>query len=158
MPGARWGGRARHCLGSRGGLTVNQSVGGTLTANQHRAISEVGISGAARLLEIATRNADELLDEARAEAASITAVAHADAERVRAELERMRREHNDELDRHGATVLADLAERRAALEAEVARLEQLGQQSRARMRGYLTEQLAQLESTPGPEVRRTSTV
>ena len=129
-----------------------------MTANDHGASAGDGISGAARLLEIATRNADELLGEARAEAASITAAAHVDAERVHAELEKTRTEQSDELDRHRATVLAQLVERQAALGAEVARLEQLVQDSRGRMRSFLTEQLAQIESTPDPEVRRTSTL
>jgi uncharacterized protein (DUF3084 family) len=54
-------------------------------------------------------------------------------------------------------VLADLAERQAALEAEVARLEHLEREYRDRMRSYLTEQLAQIESTADLEVHHTST-
>jgi hypothetical protein len=76
--------------------------------------------------------------------------AHADAERVHAELEQGRAEQNAELDRHRATVLADLAERRAALEAEVARLGLLEQQYRDRMRSYLNGQLALIESNAQP--------
>jgi len=44
-------------------------------------------------------------------------------------------------------VLGDLAEQQAALEAEVARLQQVEQDLRDRMRSYLTEQLAQIELT-----------
>jgi len=47
-------------------------------------------------------------------------------------------------------VLADLAERRAALEAEVARLGLLEQQYRDRMRSYLNGQLALIESNAQP--------
>jgi cell division septum initiation protein DivIVA len=90
-----------------------------LTTNEHNASAGDGINGAARLVEVAARNADELLGEARAEVASITATARADAERVHAELEKMRAVQNDELDQHRATVMAELAERRAAIEAEV---------------------------------------
>jgi hypothetical protein len=42
-------------------------------------------------------------------------------------------------------VLSEVAERQAALEAEVARLQQLEQDHRDRMRNYLTQQLAQIE-------------
>jgi cell division septum initiation protein DivIVA len=128
-----------------------------VTTDEHSAGSGDGISAAARLLEIATNNADELIGEARAEAASITAAARADAERVRAELEQTRVEQNQELERHRATVLADLAERQGVLEAEVARLAQLEEDNRTRMRTYLTEQLAKIESDPDPEVRPRST-
>jgi len=47
-----------------------------------------------------------------------------------------------------ARVLGELAERQAAHEAEVARLEQLERDHRDRMRSYLTEQLAQIEPKP----------
>jgi len=158
----------------------HQSVGGTLTKEEHGASAGDGTSAVARMFEIATRNADELLGEARAEAASIVAkaqsdadqltassqaqadqlrasasaeadrvlaAAHAEAERVHAELEQTRAEQNAELERHRTTVLGDLAEQQGALEAEVARLEQLEQDHRDRMRSYLTQQLAQIEPT-----------
>jgi len=46
-----------------------------LTTHEYSANAGDGTSAAARLLEIATRNADELLGEARTEAASIVATA-----------------------------------------------------------------------------------
>ena len=52
-------------------------------------------------------------------------------------------------------MLGDLAERQAALEAEVARLQQLDQDHRSRIRSYLTQQFAQIEPDPHPEVRCT---
>ena len=128
-----------------------------MTEDEHGARTRDGVSAAARLLEIATRNADELLGEAKAEAASITAAAQADAERVHAELEQTRTEQNDELNRHRTTVMAQLAERQAALEAEVARLEHLEQEIRAQTRRLLTEQLEKLDSKPDPEVRGRAT-
>jgi hypothetical protein len=123
-------------------------IGGMLITDEHDASARDGTSAAARLLEIATRNADELLDEAKTEAASIVATAQAEAEQVHAELEETRAEQNAELERQRTTVLADLAERQAALKAEVARLEQLEQEHRNRMRKYLTQQLAQIEPNP----------
>ncbi len=66
---------------------------------------------------------------------------------MQVELAQARAEQSAELDRQRATVLGDLAEQKAALEAEVARLEQLEQDLRDRMRSYLTQQLAQIEPT-----------
>ncbi len=118
-----------------------------MLTNDERVTSAGDSTGAAaRLLEIAARNADELLGHATTEADSIKAAAHAEADRVRAELERRR-----------ATVLGELAERQASLEAEVARLEQLEGDIRARTRDFLTGQLEQLESTPDPGARPRST-
>jgi DivIVA domain-containing protein len=130
-----------------------------------------------RLLELAARNADELMAEVQVEAASLRestqadvqemlASARADAERMvagaqeqadelvsaaRAEsegvltrLEEKRADEVAELNRHRTAVLSEVAGRKAALEAEVARLEQLENDFRTRMRGYLTEQLAEL--------------
>ena len=131
-----------------------------MATNEHDVRVGDNAIAAARLLEVAARNADELLEEARAEAASIVAAAHADAKQVQAELEQERRQQSDELDRDRTTALAELAglaERRAALEAEVAQLEQLEQENRDRIRTYLTDQLAQITSTPDPDAGSTST-
>ena len=69
---------------------------------------------------------------------------------MHAELEQTRAAQSAELDRYRTTVLGDLTERQAALEAEVARLQQLGQDHRNRMRSYLTQQLAQIEPNAAP--------
>ena len=74
------------------------------------------------------------------------AASYAASEQSHHELEKARREQTDELDRHRATVLSEVAERRAVLEAEVARLEQLERDHRDRMRTYHAEQLAQLDA------------
>jgi cell division septum initiation protein DivIVA len=172
-----WGWVTALCV-PRADRTVAPSLGGMLTKVEHGVSAGEETSAVARLLEIAAHNADELLGEARAEAASIVAKAHSDAdrltgvsqaeadqlrssaraeadrvlaaaqeeaERVHAELEQTRAAHNVELDRHRRTVLGDLAEQQAAVEAEVARLQQLERDHRDRMRGYLTQQLEQLE-------------
>jgi DivIVA domain-containing protein len=117
-----------------------------------------GSRAAARLLEIATRNADELVGEAKAEAAQLTtsaraeadqilAAAREEAERVHAELEQRRVQETADLERQRTTVLSEVTERKAALEAEVSRLQQLEQDHRDRMRSYLNQQLEQLEPT-----------
>lgn len=140
-----------------------------------------GSRAAARLLEIAASNADHLVGEARAAAASMVATAHADAdqltaaahheatqqtthaqaeadrvlaqarqeaERVTTELEHRRNEQTTELERQRTTALSEMAERQTALEGEIARLQQVEQDSRDRMRSFLTNQLAQIDPTP----------
>ena len=115
----------------------------------------------ARLLELAARNADELLAEskaaaaqaeadqvtasARAEADQLLAEARTESERVHAELEKSRTDQIAELNRHRTTVLSEVKARQTALESEVRRLEQLDADHRDRMRSYLTQQLEQLE-------------
>jgi hypothetical protein len=92
-------------------------------------------SAAARLLEIAARNADQLLAEAEAEADEMRASARAEAdevltearteaERVRSELEQSRIEAND----------------------EIAKLRETEQQHRDRMREHLHELMAKVEA------------
>ena len=94
-------------------------------------------SGAARLLEVAAHNADELLAEARAEAATVVSAAQAEADqlvmsakmeaaRVRSELETTRNQQN----------------------AEIARLQQLADDHKNRMRSHVSDLLAQVDDTP----------
>ena len=131
-----------------------------MTTDEQSSGAEDGMAAAGRLLDIATRSADELLEAANAEAVSIRAAAHADAQRVRAELEHTKIAQEAELDEHRTTVLAQLAERQASLEAEVVRLESLEQEIRARTLGFVTEQLEQLDllgSEPKPQLERKST-
>jgi cell division septum initiation protein DivIVA len=96
-----------------------------------------GSRAAARLLEVAARNADELLAEATAEADQLTASARENADQLltaaRTETQRLR---------------ADLEETRAQHNAEIARLQQIEQNHRDRMRRHLTDMLAQIETRP----------
>jgi cell division septum initiation protein DivIVA len=85
-----------------------------------------GSDAAARLLEVAALNADELLTEAKAEADRLVAAARAEAERLRADLEAKRAQHR----------------------AEIARLEQVEQEHRERVRRHLTDMLAQIDARP----------
>jgi cell division septum initiation protein DivIVA len=100
-------------------------------------IAADGSRAAARLLEVAARNADELLAEAKAEANQLTASAREKADQLltaaRAEEQRVR---------------ADLEETRAQQNAEIARLQQIEQDHRDRMRRHLTDVLAQIEARP----------
>ena len=93
-------------------------------------------AAAARLLEIAARNADQLLNEAQAEADAMKASARdeadqllsearTEAERVRTELEQSRTRAND----------------------EIAKLWETEQAHRDRMREHLHEVLAKVEAT-----------
>jgi cell division septum initiation protein DivIVA len=94
-------------------------------------------SAVARLLEIAARNAEELLADAKADAEQLTAAAHEEADRLltaaRTEAQR---------------VQADLEETRAQLNAEIARLQQVEHDHRGRLRQHLTDVLAQIEASP----------
>ena len=80
---------------------------------------------AARLLEMAARDAEAWRDEARAEADAVRAEAHAEADRVRAELADVRRRH----------------------EAELAELQQMAERYREDIRRHLTALLEQVEGT-----------
>ena len=71
---------------------------------------------------------------ARAEADQLLAAARTEAQRV-----------NDEVEQHRTDALADVAEAKATLEAQVAHLQHLEREHVERMRGYLTGQLDQLE-------------
>jgi cell division septum initiation protein DivIVA len=90
---------------------------------------EVASDGMARLLEIAARNADELLAEAKAEAAQAEAdrllsEARLEAEKIRAESE----------------------ESRSQATREIADLRQTEREHRERMQSHLQEMLAKVEA------------
>jgi len=91
---------------------------------------------AARLLELAANNADELLGEAKEEAASIVAAARADADQLTASA-------RTEAD----NILATAQTEAEQVNAEVARLQELEQEHRDRMRSNLTQMLEQLDRT-----------
>ena len=90
----------------------------------------------ARLLELAARNADELVAEAEAEAEQVRQDARGEADRVlgeaRAEAERVR---------------AELETTRADLTAEIDRLCETEQQHRNRMREHLHDMLSRVDAS-----------
>jgi cell division septum initiation protein DivIVA len=127
---------------------VTPIVGGRLTTDEHGAGD--GISAAARLLEVATRNADELLEGARAEAASLVAAARTDADRLaeasHAEAEQVTASARAEADRLAAAAHADAA--RVNTELEQAQAEQNAEldRHRATVLADLAERHAALEA------------
>ncbi len=97
--------------------------------------ADTASDGMARLLEIAARNADELLTEAKAEAEQVTSTARIEAERLldeaRTEAERIRDE--SEKAKNDAT-------------SQIAGLRQTEREHRERMKSHLQEMLAKVEA------------
>ena len=114
-------------------------------------------NAAARLLEIATRNADELVDEAKNEADRIVGEARTKAERIDTEskgkadrLEADARRRAEMLDGETAErrqqMFGDLEKERDKLNGEVENLRSFEREYRARLKSYFTQQLEGLES------------
>jgi DivIVA domain-containing protein len=116
-------------------------------------------NAAARLLEIATRNADELVEEAKNEADRIVGEARTKAERLENEakgkadrLEGDARTRAEMLDGETAErrtqLFGDLEKERDKLSAEVETLRSFEREYRSRLKSYFTQQLESLQ-TPG---------
>ena len=111
---------------------------------------------ATRLLEIATRDAEALVVEARDEAEQTLATARAEAadvisgalKKVHAReeaLAAMEAEQREELERVRTETLRDVEQRRAELDGEVSRLSEYEGQVRNHLVGFFHEQLETLE-------------
>ncbi|MBA2638711.1 MAG: DivIVA domain-containing protein [Nocardioidaceae bacterium] len=111
---------------------------------------------AARLLEIAARNADEVVDDAKDQADSILAEAHTKSERLENEsrskadrLESDARARADKLDAETAAkrtqLFGEMERDRDKLTGEVEHLRAFEREYRSRLKNYFTAQLAQLE-------------
>ena len=111
---------------------------------------------AARLLELATRNADEVMAEAKDEADRIVAEARTKAERVetesRSKADRMEgdaRTRAEKLDSDTAgrrqQLFGDLEKDRDQLSREVEHLRSFEREYRSRLKAYFDDQLSQLE-------------
>ncbi len=102
-------------------------------------------SAATRLLELATRNADEVVAEARQEAQQIVASAQQQADT----LDREARTRADNLDGETqvrrAELMTSLEQERARLDEEVDGLRTFEREYRSRLRSYFTQQLDALE-------------
>lgn len=120
-------------------------------------VHETPTSAVARMLELASVTADRLVIDAEAEAKSLVSTAQAkadailedsrnDANRVAAELARTKQEQATALDRERATALAELADEKASLEAQIVTLRDMDGQHRSQMRHLLTEQLSKLDA------------
>ena len=117
-------------------------------------------SAAARLLEIAGRNADEVVESAKSDADRIVGEARTKAERldseskVRAErLESDARTRSQMLDSATAEkrqqLLGDLEKEKVRLNGEIATLRTFQREDRSRLKSYFTQQLAAVETNPG---------
>lgn len=111
---------------------------------------------AARLLEIATRNADEVVADAKNQADTILAEAQTKSERLendaRSKADRLEadaRARADKLDSETAAkraqLFGDLERDRDKLTGEVEHLRAFEREYRSRLRNYFSSQLAQLE-------------
>ena len=119
-------------------------------------------NAAARLLEIATRNADELVEEAKNEADKIVGEARTKAERLESEaktksdrMESDARTRAQMLDSETAErrrqMFGDLEKERDKLNGEVENLRSFEREYRSRLKSYFTQQLEALSgSTEAP--------
>jgi DivIVA domain-containing protein len=114
-------------------------------------------NAAARLLEIATRNADELVEDAKNEADRIVGAARTKAERVESEsktkadrMEADARQRSQMLDSETAErrqqMFGDLEKERDKLNSDVETLRQFEREYRSRLKTYFTQQLEALAS------------
>ena len=122
-------------------------------------------NAAARLLEIATRNADELVEDAKNEADRIVGEARTKAERLENEskgkadrLESDARTRAEMLDSETAErrtqLFADLEKERDKLSVEVENLRSFEREYRSRLKSYFTQQLESLQA-PGDSMAPT---
>lgn len=118
-------------------------------------------NAAARLLEIATRNADELVEEAKNEADKIIAEARTKSERLDVEsrskadrLEADARTRAQMLDSETAErrrqMFGDLEKERDKLNSEVENLRSFEREYRSRLKSYFTQQLESLNAGAEP--------
>jgi DivIVA domain-containing protein len=114
-------------------------------------------NAAARLLELATRNADELVDDAKNQADKIIGEARTKAERLEAEskanadrLEADARSRAQMLDSETAQkrqiMFGDLEKEQEKLNSEVENLRQFEREYRSRLKSYFSQQLELLNS------------
>jgi len=117
-------------------------------------------NAAARLLELATRNADELVEDAKNEADKIIGEARTKAERLESEakanadrLESDARNRAQMLDSETAQkrqiMFGDLEKEQQKLNQEVDNLRQFEREYRSRLKSYFTQQLEALEGGDG---------
>ncbi|PUA80792.1 DivIVA domain-containing protein [Nocardioides currus] len=113
-------------------------------------------NAAARLLELATRNADELVEEAKNEADKVVGAARTKAERLESEakaksdrLEADARQRSQMLDSETAErrqqMFGELEKERDKLNAEVETLRSFEREYRSRLKTYFTQQLESLQ-------------
>ena len=112
---------------------------------------------AARLLELATRNADELVAEAQAEAEALLADARTRADKLTDDAKAKAEQLETETARRREELTGELDRQKATLSTEIERLRTFEREYRTRLREYLTDQLDALDgeaaaaSAPSPE-------
>jgi DivIVA domain-containing protein len=137
---------------------VAATAGGPVETIRVETVPEAS-NAAARLLEIATRNADELVEDAKNEADKIVGEARTKAERLEGEakvksdrLESDARSRSQMLDSETAErrqqMFGDLEKERDKLNNEVENLRSFEREYRSRLRSYFTQQLESLDATP----------
>jgi DivIVA domain-containing protein len=115
-------------------------------------------SAAARLLEIATRNADELVTDAKDEADKIIGAARTKAERLESEIKtktdrlesdaRTRAAMLDsETEARRKEIFGNLEKEKDALNGEIEGLRSFEREYRSRLKSYFTQQLESLDGT-----------
>ena len=106
-------------------------------------------NAAARLLELATRNADELVDEAKNDADKIIGEARTKAERLESESDARTRAQmlDSETAERRQQMFGDLERERDKLSGEVENLRSFEREYRSRLKSYFTQQLEALEGT-----------
>ncbi len=102
-------------------------------------------SAALRLLELATRNADEVVAEAKEEAEQIVVAARTEAETVEQEARSRSQNLDSETDTRRSELLSDLEKERMRLDGEVDTLRAFEREYRSRLKIYFTEQLEALD-------------
>jgi len=113
-------------------------------------------SAATRLLELATRNADEVVAEARADAEKILTEARTEAEKLESETKsrtekleqdaRARAQNLDsETENRRREMLGDMEREKGRLDSEIENLRSFEREYRSRLKSYFSQQLAALD-------------
>jgi DivIVA domain-containing protein len=113
-------------------------------------------SAATRLLELATRNADEVVAEARADAEKILTEARTEAEKLETETKsrtdkleqdaRSRAQNLDsETENRRREVLGEIEKEKGRLDSEIENLRSFEREYRSRLKSYFSQQLAALD-------------
>ena len=102
-------------------------------------------AAATRLLELATRSADELMVDAQTQADGILSSARSDAERVELEARTRAEQLDVETGQRREQLFSELERDRTSLAGEVESLRTFEREYRAELRDYFTKQLDALE-------------
>jgi DivIVA domain-containing protein len=105
---------------------------------------------ATRLLELAGRNADELVAEAREQAEQIVSEARTEAQSLQEEARARAEQLDSETQERRQQLMGDLEREREELGAEVDRLKDFERSYRAELKGYFEQQLQALEGRGEP--------